>query len=211
MENMEFKPNSFKYREEQKKSSEETKPVVEIQKVVQGPVSVKKKSGAKRLFNMLLAEDFPKVKEYILQDVLIPSIKKALDDIISNGSHMLIFGESARNKSNSFIGTKVSFKDYTSYSKSSNTQSTYKTERTGFDYEDMIFDFRGDAEEVLAQMKDLLAKYGIVRVSYLYELIGKKNDNYCVYNYGWTNLDSARVVRMSNGYSLQLPKPYTID
>lgn len=210
MEKFDYKPNSYKFKAEEQ-ASEETKPV-EVQKVVQGPVVVKKKTGVKKLLNMLITDDLPKIKDYIFKDVLIPSIKRAADEIITNSSHMLFYGETARRK-DGYPGTKVTFKDYSSYSKpsSSSYSSSSNTERTGFDYEDYVFNFRGDAEMVLAEMENILAKYRIVRVSQLYDLMGKKNNNYCVYNYGWTNLDNAKVVRVSDGYVLQLPKPYSID
>ena len=213
MENFDFKPNSFKYKEEQKKASEETKPV-EVQKVVQGPVTIKKPTGIKRIFRMLLAEDLPKVKEYVLQDVLIPSAKKAIDDIVTNTSSILLYGNSGRNKKNTTpFGTRVSYyNDYTSYSKpSNNTTVKSTTERTGFDFEQYVFDNRGDAEKVLDQLQDILGRYGLVRVSNLYESMGVKSNNYCIYNYGWTNLSAAKVSRVPNGYILDLPRPYTLD
>lgn len=215
MEKIDYKPNSYKFREEQKKASEpakETKPI-EVQKVIQGPVTIKKKTGARRLISMLLADDLPKVKDYVVNDVLWPSLKRALDEIITNGSHMMIWGADARSRNNNMPGSSVSYKykDYTSYSKAPSQPQESRAERSGFDYEDIVFDYRGDAEMVITQMQDILKRYGIVRITNLYELIGKKNDNYCVYNYGWTNLDNAKVVRVATGYVLQLPKPYTID
>lgn len=212
MENYDFKPNSFKYKEEQKKTSEEPKPVA-AQKVVQGPVTIKKPTGIKRIFRMLLAEDLPKVKEYVLQDVLIPSAKKAIDDIVTNTSSILLYGSSGRNKkTTSPFGTKVSYyNDYTSYSKPGNTTTVKPVDRTGFDFDQYVFNNRGDAEAVLEQLFDMLSRYGLVRVSNFYEAIGEKSNNYCIYNYGWTNLNAAKVARVPSGYIIELPRPYALD
>ena len=211
MEQFDYKPNSFKYKEEQKKVSEETKPV-EVQKVIQGPVTVQKKKGVKKIFRMILAEDLPKVKEYVLQDVLVPSIKKAISDIVTNGSDILIYGNTKRDKNSNPFSSRVSYKDYSSYSKPiNNTMRTNTIERTGFDFDEFVFNTRGDAEMVLTQMEDVLSRYGIVRVTNFYESIGEKNNNYQLHNYGWTNLASAKVVRVPNGYIIQLPNPYPID
>lgn len=209
MEKFDYKPNSFKYKEEQKRKNAEDTPAP-VQSVVQGPVTIKKKSGAKKLFSMLVTEDLPKVKDFVLQDVVVPSIKKAIDDTFTNGIRILLYGEAGRNKNGRTVpGASVTYKDYSSYSKTPSRPA--ETERTRFEYEDVVFSIRGDAEMVLTRMEEYIDRYGIVSVGTLYELIGKKSNNYCLNNWGWTNLSSAKVARVPDGYSLQLPKPYIID
>ena len=59
MEN--YKPNSFKSREIKETPSTEQK---KVQKVVNGPVITKKKSGFKKFASSIITEDVPKVKNY---------------------------------------------------------------------------------------------------------------------------------------------------
>ena len=77
--------------------------------------------------------------------------------------------------------------------------------RRGYDYEDITLATRGDAEEVLARMDELIETYGLVSVGDLYDLVGK-TCNYTDYKYGWTNIRDASVVRERDGYGLRLPK-----
>ena len=70
---------------------------------------------------------------------------------------------------------------------------------------DITLDNRGEAEAVIHQLKDMLAEYGEVSVGDLYDIVGISND-FTDYKYGWVNLESAKAVRVRDGYFLDLPK-----
>lgn len=75
-------------------------------------------------------------------------------------------------------------------------------------YDDIIFDNRKEAEEVLDQMTDIINAYGHCSVADLYDLSGvtsKFSDN----KVGWIDIKKASVVRSRTGYMLKLPKPVT--
>jgi hypothetical protein len=74
------------------------------------------------------------------------------------------------------------------------------------DYDNIIFDNRGDAEAVLTSMEDILDQFGCVSVADLYDLADVAAPNYTVNNYGWTNLANAQVLRCRDGYIIKLPK-----
>ena len=65
-----------------------------VQKVVKGKVVKKKKSTGKRLAETFLEDDSHNVIEYIIYDILIPSAKETISNVVSNGVEMLLFGES---------------------------------------------------------------------------------------------------------------------
>ena len=88
----EYKSNSYKSKE-QTEVPEEKK----IQKVANG--KTRKKSELSKFANVFISEDVQNVKSYILMDVLVPAIKKAISDIVANGIDMLLYGESGRTKS----------------------------------------------------------------------------------------------------------------
>ena len=79
MEN--YKPNSHKSKEEQKKTSEKKK----LDKVISGTAKVKKKSKTGKFADMFISEDARNVKSYIVSDVLIPAAKKLISDIVKDG------------------------------------------------------------------------------------------------------------------------------
>ena len=68
----EFKPNSHK--------SKELTPVPEkkVEKIVKGTVKSKKKNGIDRLKDNFISEDAANIKTYVVMDVLIPAVKKAI-------------------------------------------------------------------------------------------------------------------------------------
>lgn len=205
MEN--YKPNSHKYKEEQKaKQQTEQK----VKKVVTGQVSTKKKNGFRKIADTFIQEDMPRVKNYILDDVLIPSIKKAVSDIVRNGIDMLLYGETGRSKENKPRAARVSYRSYYE-SPDTSRRDRYESRSTAYDYDDIVLTDRGDAEVVLNQMDEIIEKYGFVKVADLYDLVGITTNNHCANNYGWTDIRSARVVRVQDGYILKLPKALPID
>ena len=195
-----YKPNSHKSKEEQKESTSEKK----VEKVISGSVKSKKKNEIQKFADVFISEDVNNVKSYILLDVLVPAIKKAILDIVTNGIDMILYGESGRTKKNS-TSSKISYRSY--YEKENDQRNNYNspTSKSGYSYDDIILDNRGEAEDVLARMDELVATYGIVSVADYYDLVGITG-NYTDYKYGWTDIRSATVVRTRDGYLIKLPK-----
>lgn len=179
-----------------------------IDKVVRGNVKTKKKSEIKKFTDIFLSEDVDDVKSYIMFDVLIPAVKKAISDIVVNGIDMLLYGETGHTKKSS-TGSKVSYRSY--YERERDRYpSSRSSVRGGYDFYDITLDNRGEAEEVLARMDDLMDTYGIVSVADLYDLVGEPS-NYTDNKYGWTDIRNASVVRTRDGYMLKLPKALPIN
>lgn len=86
-------------------------------------------------------------------------------------------------------------------------RNKYKDDKCSYD--DIIFDNRKEAEEVLDRMTDIINAYGYCSVADLYDLSGdisKFSDN----KVGWIDIKKASVVRSRTGYMLKLPKPVTL-
>lgn len=202
----EYGPNSYKFKEEQKVNNPSEK---KIEKVVTGAAKLKKKSEMKRLADVFISEDIDNVKTYILMDVLVPAVKKAISDIVTNGIDMILYGEtsSARNKTNT---TRIAYGKM--YDQNSDLRRDYQSNsRSGYDWGDIIFETRGDAESVLDAMNDIIGQYGIVSVGDLYDLAGKSTDNYNLNKYGWTDISGCKSVRVREGYILKLPKALPLN
>ena len=69
---------------------------------------------------------------------------------------------------------------------------------------------RGEAQDVLDRMDELMDTYGLVRVADLYDLVGITG-NYTDNKYGWTNIRNAEIVRVRDGYMIKMPRAVPID
>lgn len=196
----EYKSNSHKAREARK----ETLPEKKVEKVISGTAKSKKKNELKKFADVFISEDANNVKSYILLDVLVPAVKKAISDIVTNGIDMILYGESGKTKKNS-TASKISYRSY--YEKENNRRDyTNQRARSGFDYDEIIFENRGDAEAVLDAMNDIISQYNVVSVLDLYDLADVSTDNYTAKNYGWTDISGCKAVRVNDGYVLKLPR-----
>lgn len=203
MSEIDFKPNSHKFKEDLNSASDDRK---KLEKVVKGNVKTRKKSSIRKFADDFIAEDAKNIKSYVVLDVLIPALKKAVSDIVTNGIDMILYGESGSNKKRS-NSSYVSYRDY-----SDRRDDRYRDNRTrtGYGYDDLILDTRGEAEEVLSRMDELIETYGVATVADLYDLVGK-SCNYTDNKYGWTNIRNSEAVRVRDGYLLQLPKALPIN
>lgn len=203
-----YTPNSHKYREEQKQAASEEK---RVQKIVKTPAKTKK-NELRKFADIFISEDVNSVKSYIFMDVLVPAIKKAIYDIVTNGIDMFLYGGTGKGKSNS-SGQKVSYRNF--YDQKNNNNPGYRgSENTrshnAFDYDDIVFSNRGEAEAAKRQMQDVIARYGVVTVADLYDMVDLTAP-YTSQKYGWMDVSSAEVVRVRGDYTLKLPRAVPID
>lgn len=195
-----YKPNSRRSKEENKNNV----PAKKVEKVVTGTVRTKKKSGFSKLRDTFVSDDVQNVKSYVLTDILVPSAKKLVSEIVDT----ILFGESRG-------GRRRSSSEYISYNKYSDKRDDRRysesRSRVTLDFDDIVFDNMREAEEVLERMDELLANYGVVSVADFYDLAGITGD-YTYNKYGWTNLRSAVPVRLRDGgYIIKLPRATLID
>lgn len=197
-----YKPNSHKSKA-QKKTGEEPK---KLEKVISGNAIVKKKSGVHKLADVFISEDASSVKSYIWSDVFVPTIKKLFCDIIKDSADIVFGGGSRRDRS----GIRSGYTSYDRFSDRRDDRHYGITRTNGLDYDNVILEDKGDAEEVLMQLDALIEQYGHATVGDLFDLVGKSAP-YTSNKYGWTNLRNARSERVRGGYLLKLPRALPID
>lgn len=195
----EFKPNSHKYRDEQK-TAEERK----IEKVVSGTVTTKKKSGVSKFTDVFISEDANNVKSYIVSDVLIPALKKLFSDIVKDGIDMILYGSANRSRSSN--GVKVSYRSYSDDRKSYDAPAV----RNRLDFDEIVYPDKGTAERVLQEMEYVLDRYRVVTVADMYDMSGLVQPH-TSNRYGWTSLRTAETMRVKEGYVIKLPRAVPID
>lgn len=199
----EFKGNSYRSKEE-KKQVEKKEERKKLDKIVTGTVKTKKKSELNKLTDIFISEDVKNVKSYVLLDVLVPAIKKAISDIVTNGIDMILYGESGRRtKSSNGSSSYVSYRDYSR--KDDRRYDNTVRSRSAYDFGSVILETRGEAEDVLDRMTEIIESYEFVSVADLFDLLGQ-DCSYTDQKYGWTNLRDASVDRTRDGYLLKLPK-----
>lgn len=178
-------------------------------KTTRGNVVVKKEPISRKFSDVFLADSVDNVRNYIFEDVLVPAFKNLVVDSISNGIDMLVNGRNG-SRSNRGGGRHTS---YSSYFRGNNEQSTRRTAapRERYSYNDIIFETRGDATEVLDIMYEVLDKYHVLSIADYYELANANvQSQYTDRSYGWFDLGEAHVTRDRDGYKISLPRPESI-
>ena len=122
---------------------------------------------------------------------------------------MLFGGGRSVNNRNTVAG-RVSYRSY--YDQRNDIHRESSGSRGRFDYDDIIFESKGEAEAVLDRMFELIDVYKVVTVADLYDLADITHDNFMAHKYGWTDLRGVDSVRISGGgYILKLPKVKPLD
>ena len=194
--------NSHKGRNEKKEL--QAQPEKRVEKVIKGKAKVKK-NEIRKLTDVFISEDVSNVKNYIIMDVIVPAVKKAIYDLVVGTLDMSLYGGRGGAGRRS-TADKVSYKtDYNGVSR--RDERTYNSNRTasGYSYDDIVVDTRGEAETVLMRLDEVMEEYECVRVADLYDLVGVTG-NYTDNNYGWTNIRNAEVVRVRDGYKIKMPR-----
>lgn len=201
----EYSSNSNKSRETA--TNAPAVPEKKVTKVVTGPVKVKKKSELSKLADIFISEDVSNVKGYIVMEVLVPAIKKAISDIVTDGIDMILYGNSGGRKRSSNSPSYVSYN--TISDRRRRDEGSYEKSR-GFQIKEVMLNSKAEADEVLNCLDDIIATYKIAKVSDYYDLLGISGD-YTDNRYGWTNLANAEVIKSRNGYFIRFPRPLPID
>lgn len=206
MEMPDYKPNSNKYKKEQEELREERR----VSKVVQGSVKVKKKTDIRKFAESFISDEAENIGSYIVMDVLFPAIKNTILDIITGSAEML-FGTDRRRRNGRSTVDRVSYVNYNDRYRDRDRRPSENVRRSACDFDDIVVDSRGEAEEVLAQLDAMIDTYKVARVSDLYDLVGITGPH-TANRYGWTNLRNAEAVRLRDGgYLIKLPRAIPID
>ena len=189
--------------------------------IKEGAVSTKKQSAWRKAKHRIFEQEGKELKNYIVNDVLIPSIKETISTMVSNGIDILLYGEARHvgQKRSGILGGSR-YGNYVSYNSISSNRNSSVVNRPGMasaanlrdslSLDDFIFQTRDEANVILDHMSTILTDYGIVTVADLYDMCGLKSQ-YTYNNYAWKDLSTATVSLVRDGYLLNLPTPYALD
>ena len=171
-------------------------------------------SAGRKFWSEFLADDVHTIKDYIVWDVLIPAVKNAISDTITNGIDMLLFGQTRTRGGNS-VRRITPYSSISSNSVSNSGRLVKYNEASenkrpnrglgGYSYQEVVLPTRPEAEDVLAHMRLNLERFQVVTVADLYDMVGEIPD--MIDNkWGWTDLTGACVQRCSDGFILRMPR-----
>ena len=221
-ENKEQLKNTFPSNSKSAKREPQQQPKVEdrkLEKVVTGVVKKQKRGLGKRIAETFLEDNTKSVGSYIFHDVLIPAAKSMICDIVGWGgfAEMFLFGGERRGRSGGKRDNGRSYTSYGSYYRTTDRDNRdrdrrdiSRTSRARHDFDEIILETRGEAEEVLSHLVDLTIDYQQATVADLYDLVGITS-NFTDNKYGWTDLRSASVTRVRDGYLINLPRTQILD
>lgn len=191
-----------------------------IEQVVSGEVSRRKKTLGRRFKEIFIGGDSKSVLNYIFMDVLVPQAKEMITEAASQGFEKLIYGDSRPGGRR--IGPRPSGPSgYTSYNRyaargnnpigrSVREERLPTVQLRAQEFDDILLATRIEADTVLERMFDCLRDFQSVSISDLYQMVGISG-SYMDHKWGWVDLHGASVMRVRDGYILNLPKPQPLD
>lgn len=203
--------NSHKNRMGEKKVVEKR----EIKQLTTKPARTRKKGVGTRIKESFTGDDARSVGGYLLFDVAVPALQNLVVDAFQQGVERLIMGDSRPNRTRRVQDRRATshyqprHRTYSSRPEEPRRDFSERS-RSSHDFDQIVLDSRGEAEEILDYLGDILNQYEVVSVTDLYRMVGIRG-SYMDDRWGWTHLRDARARRVRDGYVLELPTPIDLD
>lgn len=192
-------------------NSDKAKEGASPEKKVVAKAKVVKKSRIKEALSTFFAQDLPEIAEHLVVDVAIPAAKNAITDMVTQGIQQLLYGQVDRRRLNT---------GYTSYSSSSRASyggSNYRprerdraqSQPKPTSVDDLVFDSRGEAVDVIEYIADTIEQYGQVSVADLMSSVGIQ-PRYTDERWGWTSTDAFELRQIREGWLVSADRPEPI-
>lgn len=194
-------------------------------RLASGRAQVQKPSVGKRVLAEFLEQDAEDIKEYVWKDVMIPTIKETLCNIVE----LLLFGSASKGRrgSNRRDDNHTSYSSYYYYGGGGDKRvSRDRGGNRPSGLNDILFrgtddpnappdlrQARIDAYNAKDGIDEWLAEYGVMTIESMYELCGisKRYSDHTDTNWGWREGATFEIRRVRDGFALVLPKPTLLD
>lgn len=173
-------------------------------KVVKGTVKEKKKSLAEKIADAFIATDGKDIGDYFLFDVLIPGLKRGVEDLV----HMLLYSDKKSGKIERSRGeSRIKRVEYSSlYDRRRDEEEALTASVRASRNATLIFDTRKDAEDVLDMVADRIEDAGFATLKYYFSISGMPTD-WTQTKWGWHDVSGAKILQNSDGrYVLKMPR-----
>lgn len=165
------------------------------QKIVSGQAKLKKKG----FFDFLVSEDASSVKSYLLSDVLVPNIKRLIQELVTSGINQLLYGNDYKPSKSSNNTSRVSYNNF------SNQTVNQPKRLKGNDIIEIEVDTYTDSQNVIYQLQALVDQYNQATIADLYDLVGIDGD-FTDNNYGWKDLTRVSVIPYGRKFIIRMPR-----
>lgn len=166
-----------------------------------------------RLVDIFLPGDIATVRMYILKEVIGPTLKKLLYDIIVGSSYRMIF-PSGQNAPPPPGTTKIQYSGERNSLSGTVTTTEIQMRQTSFYANTPVIASRQSAEIVLRNLIETQQNYGIARVADFYDELRnlgyRVESDYTANDYCWDDLSKVEIIPAQGGYQLKLPRPKPI-
>jgi hypothetical protein len=168
----------------------------------------RKKGLGRKLKDIFFGGDPRATASFIVQSVLIPAAKDMIVDAASEGVQKLVRGDSYRRRNSPPSGPA----GYVNYQRmgrgpavaEAGVRPMSRPARARHDFDEIVLQSRQEAETVIEQLYEIVSKYDSATVSDLYDLVGIRG-THVDHKWGWTDMRGAGVVRVRDGFLLELP------
>lgn len=207
-----YKPNSHTAKKAAEASNEPKK----VEKIVTGEVVQRKKPLIRRVVESFAGEDVHDVGTYLALEVVVPTIKTLLSDMASQGVERLLFGEASPRRGSgrriNYSGMYTGGTRITSGGGSSinEPRTISRRGRATHDFTEIVLADRGEAQDVVDRLSEYIDQYDVVSVGTLYQMVGIVG-SFQDDKWGWADLAGTRIVRVREGFLIDLPRPMELD
>ena len=185
--------------------------------IISAPPRRVERSTWGRFRDMFAGQDARGVGASVLFDVVVPAVKDLFYEVITEGAHRGLYGDSAPR--NPRLGASRR-SQHTPYNQASRREFSAerrpeldRRDRALHDFSSLIFRNAGEATTIADHLYSLVDQYGVATVNDFYEAAGITGD-FADSNFGWSGvqgLRGTRVRRVRDGYILEVPRPRPID
>lgn len=191
-------------------NSDKAKEGASPEKKVIAKAKVQKKSAIKEALRTFFAQDLPEIAEHLIIDVAIPAAKNAITDMVTQGIQQLLYGEvdPRRRSASGYTSYSRSSRDYSgrAYYESRRTERREPRQSKPTNVEDLVFDTRGDAVDVIEHIAETIEEYGQVSVADLMSSVGIQ-PRYTDERWGWTTTDAFELRQIREGWLISADRP----
>lgn len=207
MESEDFPANS------RKAQTGEAETPKRVDRVTSGTAKRRKKSLTHRVAETFIGGDPKVAAQTMVTGVLIPALKDAIVNAVSEGIERLIHGEVRKRSGSSRLVGRSNYISYGAESRGGVRSDRPpnplldRKSRGGWEFEELEIESRAEAEVVIQRMYEILEKFDTVTVADLYDLTGIKT-SHVDQKWGWTDLRGSQARRLRSGlFRLELPEP----
>lgn len=196
-----------------------------VERITTGEVMQRKKPLTKRAKELFFGGDARGAFGFVAMSVLIPAAKDMVADAGREVIERLVFGESTGPRRGGYRGATgpVGHTRYDGQFRPGGysppgwqrpqdpRREVSQRARSLHAFDEIILESRGEAEQVIETLFEMVSQYQQATVADLYELVGITSA-YTDNKYGWTDMRGSGVQHVRGGaYLLNLPKPIALD